>query len=379
MGKNDLRSQSLDLLRFPLAVVVLAIHTFSTSGLIVRGERFVFDDYQFFIEVNHWIDAFLRGQSVPIYYFISGFVFFVGVEMTRETYLRKFKNRVKTLVIPYFIWNIISLLSVFVITFNPLFSYFTAKEGVSFNFSLESFLSCFWNYDNGLFIHEFSGQDSTFDSNVYPINGPLWFVRDLIVVVLSTPLLYWLIKHLKHYFVVLLGFVWFFVPYFEVKTMGFEMAYFFFSWGAYMSINKKDMIEFFCKYTKLSAILFVALCLLHIYAAHYYPEARDTIKQLNVLVGLFFAYSFATLLLRKGVCKVSPFLASASFFIYVSHFMVVERMTKLMFILISPNSNFGILAVYILSVFLSVCLLLAVFWVLKTYAPTLLKVLAGRK
>lgn len=31
MSRNDLRSQSLDLLRFPLAVVVLAIHTFSTD------------------------------------------------------------------------------------------------------------------------------------------------------------------------------------------------------------------------------------------------------------------------------------------------------------------------------------------------------------
>ena len=379
MGKNDLRSQSLDLLRFPLAVVVLTIHTFSTNGLMVRGEKFIFDDFQFFIEVNHWIDAFLRGQSVPIYYFISGYVFFLGVEMTYSTYIRKFKNRIKTLVVPYFVWNIIYLLGFFFITLNPLLSHFTAKEGVDFNFSIKSFMSCFWVYDEGLFIARIPEHNSTLSSNSFPINIPLWFIRDLIIVVVSTPVLHWLIKRLKHYFIIALGVVWFFIPYFEIKTLGFEMAYFFFSWGAYMSINKKDMIEFFCKYTKLSAILFVSLSLLHIWTAHYCPEAKDTIKQVNVLVGLFFAYSFATLLLKRGICKVSTFLASASFFIYVSHYIIIKRMTKLIFIAFSPDSNLGISFTYIFSVVLSVCFLLVVFWLLKHYTPGLLKVLAGRK
>lgn len=76
MGKNDLRSQALDLLRFPLAVVVLTIHTFSSEGLELRGQELTFADHSLFMEINRWIDAFLRGQSVPIYYFISGFVFF---------------------------------------------------------------------------------------------------------------------------------------------------------------------------------------------------------------------------------------------------------------------------------------------------------------
>ena len=372
MSRNDLRSQTLDLLRFPLAVVVLMIHTFTTEGLDLRGQKFLFTDYPVFMEVNHWIDGFLRGQSVPIYYFISGFVFFLGVEMTRETYLRKFRNRVHSLVIPYFVWNIMPLLPLFLITFNPLFKNFTA--GASFHFSWSSLLSCFWVYDGGL-----SDIPIKPEEMLYPFDVPLWFVRDLIIVVACTPLLHYLIKRFKLYFVTLLGIIWFAVPYFHLKTLGFESAFFFFCWGAYMSINRRDMLQEFGRYFKISTVGYVALGVLHVAAAHYWPAAAPTIKQLNVLVGLLFAYNFAAWLLKRGICRVNPFLASASFFVYVSHTLVVGRVLKLLFIVFSPASDLAILLVYILAVVLTVLLLLGTFYLMRQYTPRLLKVVAGRK
>ena len=110
LSNENLRSQSLDLLRFPLAVVILLIHIFSTDGITFQGKTLTFESYPLFLFVNRLIDAFLRGQSVPIYYFISGFVFFIGVKMTKDVYIRKFKNRTKSLLIPYLIWNIFAIL-----------------------------------------------------------------------------------------------------------------------------------------------------------------------------------------------------------------------------------------------------------------------------
>lgn len=93
MGRsNDLRSQALDLLRFPLAVVIVIIHVFTPEGIKIQGEVLSLDAYPVFMEVKNIINGFLSGQSVPIYYFISGFVFFFGVEMTLETYIRKLKK-----------------------------------------------------------------------------------------------------------------------------------------------------------------------------------------------------------------------------------------------------------------------------------------------
>lgn len=86
---DKLRSQSLDLLRFPLAVVILLIHVFSTEGIVFQGNTLSFDSYPFFLFINRFIDGFLRGQSVPIYYFISGFVFFLGGKLTKDIYINK--------------------------------------------------------------------------------------------------------------------------------------------------------------------------------------------------------------------------------------------------------------------------------------------------
>ena len=61
MERNDLRSQSLDLLRFPLAFVVLIIHVFNTRGFALRGSQVSVEDMPVLLEINHIIDGFLRG------------------------------------------------------------------------------------------------------------------------------------------------------------------------------------------------------------------------------------------------------------------------------------------------------------------------------
>ena len=80
VDRKRMRSQTLDLLRFPLAVVVLLIHTFGVEGLGVNGRAFEPEQYPLFVVVRDAIEAFLGGQSVPVYFFISGYVFFLGVE-----------------------------------------------------------------------------------------------------------------------------------------------------------------------------------------------------------------------------------------------------------------------------------------------------------
>lgn len=172
MSRNDLRSQSLDLLRFPLAVVVLAIHTFSTEGFKIHGTMVSFENMPVVLEVNHFIDGFLRGQSVPIYFFISGFVFFLGIELTKEKYIQKLKNRMKTLLIPYIIWNVIAVLWM-LLRFLPCFSsLFPNIHKVQLDFSLSAVLETFWNAKEGIFIMPAS-VDEVVTNSTYPQDVPL--------------------------------------------------------------------------------------------------------------------------------------------------------------------------------------------------------------
>ncbi len=73
--KRDLRSQALDLLRFPLAAVIVLAHTLSVDRFLLLNGTFDAGDSQGFHLLSRIVSAFLQGQSVPIYYFISGYVF----------------------------------------------------------------------------------------------------------------------------------------------------------------------------------------------------------------------------------------------------------------------------------------------------------------
>ena len=374
--REKLRSESLNLLRFPLAVVVLTIHVFSSKGFKLLGQQITFDSTPLFQEINNFIDGFLRQQSVPIYFFISGYVFFLGITLTRETYKRKLKNRVKTLFIPYIVWNTLTIL-LGLFWYLPFFkSIFPNLYKIKLDFSLSAILYSFWDKNNGIFI-PIEAPDTM---NIYPIDVPLWFLRDLMIVVISTPIIYWLLKHTRHYLVCLLGLAWFILAYWDLgHPKQILTAFFFFSWGAYMSINQKDMLVEFGKYSRLSVVLYITLSLSYVASVHWLPDASETIKRLNILVGLFFAYNLAAWLLQRKICRPNAFLASASFFIYVAHTLICGNILKLVFFFTRPTSNFGMLAVYASTVVLTVGILLGAFWLLRRYTPGLLKVIAGRK
>lgn len=377
---NDLRSNSLNLLRFPLALVVLTIHVMTTEGFTIHGQTMTFENMPLLLEMNYFIDGFLRGQSVPIYFFISGFVFFLGIEFTPGKYLQKLKNRAKTLFIPYILWNLLAVMLMFFYLLPVFASFFPGLHSAELNITLHSLGSVFWNYTGDLIINPSAPETVMDRMGIYPIDFPLWFVRDLIIVVLCTPLLYAIIRKTGFYFICLLGLFWFFLSYMELGHINqLLVAFFFFSWGAYMSINKKDMIAEFKRFFIPSMILYPVLSLLYVFAVHYCADACVTIKRLNVLVGLFFAYNISAWLLTRGTCKVSSFLAGASFFIYVSHGLICGNVLKGLFVILSPRTQVGMLVIYILTIVLTVAFLLGVFYMLRRYFPAFLKIIAGRR
>ncbi len=371
--RNNLRSQALDLLRFPLAVVIVVIHVFSfledSAGIAEQSGHWLA------VGVCYFIHGFLKSQSVPIYFFISGYVFFLGIELTKEKYVQKLKNRVKSLLIPYLIWNTLAVVRL-VIKCNPFFQ--EAVGGVNkFNFSWSGLLSYYWVcYDGSLVVDVNTG------SAIYDYaNVPLWFLRNLMLVVLFTPLIWWVLRRTKYFVVVLLGVLWFVSCYCMTIDMNRVItAFFYFSFGAYMSINRKDMLVEFGKYFRSSVVLYISLGALHIVSEYYFPDwVTLTIKQLNIFVGLVFAYNLSAWLIKKGICKVSPLLSSVSFFVYVSHMLVVGGIILIMTMLIRPHSDFMYICVCLLSVVLVVGLLLSVFWLLRRYCPAVLNVIAGRR
>lgn len=150
-NNSDLRSQSLDMLRFPLAVVVLIVHTIQTD-LILHGNRIETDDMPLLLAMKDFVTAFLSDQSVPVYFFISGFVFFLGGRLSKQRYVRKMKNRFKSLFIPYIIWNLFAILFKLAM-FIPCLSFiFKGAYLKQLDFGISAILNEFWNSSNGMVI-----------------------------------------------------------------------------------------------------------------------------------------------------------------------------------------------------------------------------------
>lgn len=377
MGRDrSLRSQALDLLRFPLALVIVFIHVCATRT-VMAGDVSVnvnaMAGASVFFKI---IDAFLREQSVPIYFFISGYVFFLGVDFTIKTYGKKLSNRVHSLLIPYLVWNLIAVGLDFMMFIPSLHEIFPQADGFHFNLSLTGFLEVFWNGWYGM-VERNAAEPAL--ASTYPADYPLWFVRDLMLIVIATPLIYLLLKRSGRLFVGICGVVWVFATCFKLgHPAQISTGVFFFSWGAYMSYHKRDMIADFSRYFRYALPAYIALALLHIACSYLYPDALRPVKCATVFAGMIMAYGLsARIITRRGV-KPSPMLAAVSFFIYAGHGVFVDYLNIFLFMAIRPSSIITVISLYLLSTALCAGLLIGLFLLLGRYLRPVQKLLAGR-
>lgn len=377
MRNNSIQSISLDLLRFPLIIFVVIEHVFNNKSVFIDGRTYNVDNISLFNDVMLFIDAFIRGVAVPTFFFISGYVFFYGINhYSKEIYIRKLKSRIGTLLIPYIIWNsleiLIGLLKVFV--GNRGFSTYDMQ----LNFSLNNILSCFWAYNGRLFTTLVDNENQIICAGTDPINVPLWFLRDLIIVVILTPLLYYILKKTRLLLIIILSILWIVPSDINLDAYGFVRAFLFFSIGAYFCINKKNIIFKKKKLNFLVMLFYPIMGTLYMVAVkNGFYDWLHSLKSFSVLGFIFFSYNLSTYLVGHGI-KSSPFLSSASFFIYISHCLIFQRVTKAIYMIIKPIQPFEYFSIYIISVCVTITSLLLLYWIMKKYTQRFLALITGR-
>lgn len=370
MGRNGLRSQALDLLRFPLAVVVITVHVMERNFL--QG----IEDTPLLNGMVCLLGGMFVEQSVPVYFFISGFVFFLNITFTKATYIRKMKNRVRSLLIPYFVWNTAVLLKLLIFTLPCLSVFFARQHSIScFDMSPRAVLMSFWDVSKGVIPYVNTGE-------TFPLNAPMWFVRDLIIITVCTPLIYKLLSgggKKNNILLAALGIVWFMSATCHTGYTNMLTGVLFFSLGANMSICRKDMLQVFGKFFKPALYIYVVLSVGYAATITEHPEVAGIMKRLNLVAGLVVAFNVAAWLISKGRCRVNRFLSSASFFVYASNWVILYEIRTLTMRLTCPETGAGFLLCGILTIAITVSVLLLTFYILQQHAPRMLKVIAGRK
>ena len=299
---------------------------------------------------------YLIQAAVLMFFMISGYLFYrtFKPENTKE----KLLSRVRTLVIPYFVWNVIY--TVFTVVLYKL--NFIKNTDIEFNWKI--------------FIQTINSDFS-----------PLWFLKYLIVFSLIAPAMYYPLKNKYLGGAVVASTIAFNVAFIacgvikaplDVNSNSFAMfnyQYVYYVVGAYSALHLKDVVEQPQKTKTLIGVCgAVVMCLLY-----WMPFFKN-----SVLVGHTFRLLFVMLLwfaldLLRDV-EIKPFLKT-SFFIYCSHLMIVQCMQGVIEAIL--GKAFGPSSIVYLAewMFVPVATVLAVLCgaqFLKKYTPAVWKVLTGR-
>ncbi len=333
--------------RFPLCVLIIFMHCDPlqfTSG----GESFL--AYQTFQLISL---EFIFRLCVPLFFITSGYLFFLNIdEFSFAAYKNKIRHRISSLLIPYIVWNLITLLLYFIgCTF--LFPMPSGKPILEYG--LQDFLFCFWDMGH-----------VTGNPNVtgFVINTPLWFIRDLIIVSLLSPIIYILLKKSKGLILLLPAVIW--------ATESCSSLYaprdqtiFFFSLGAFGGINKFRLPNVSFQNAALLLGLYIVSSIL-LFSTDLL-EIR-WIKHINDLLGIATAIALISYITNINF-TIHPIPTSSCFFLYAYFQLPLLLMQKTITPKLAFLGEYGMFLSFLLCGSIVLFMGIGLYYLLKRFAP----------
>ena len=346
---NKVLSEKIRILSFVSIILVLYIHSgFHETANEIAGMSFN-------IYLQEYVSRKIARIAVPFFFIISGFLFFKNVGGIKDV-LRKMNRRINTLLIPYIIAALFLPAFYWTLTYIPVANKFVNSQGV---------LDCF---QYGIFKVLYSLYIDA--GNGSPLAFHLWFLRDLIGIVLLSPILYFSLKPFKGILCLLLLF---FVTYFS--SVSFISSMFWFVLGAVLG---SYLLSLKCKYGGLILIAFILLGAVEML---YFPE------DISILIGIP-----AILLGVVGICCSYDIIIGNSFdlnnhnllkncclfsfFIYLYHEPTLNVVRKII-VLPFHSSSLGFAISYMLSPWIFVFCAICVGILFRKFFPKVYSVLVG--
>lgn len=379
MTNKELLSQTITYLRFPLTIGVVLIHfNLANDGISVHGTQYGMDCADWYRYLVMFFSDVLACLSVPMFFMISGFLFFYGKEFNGSIYVKKLKTRVRTLLIPFILWNMIALFNQ-MIRMLPVFSSFFPNLGdTEFHFSFVRLFNTFFNNTsyNGLLV--FPVEEIVTTCPV-PINVPMWYVRDLMITILLTPVIYWFIRKINYWYLIGLFLATsIFATCFYIEGnyyLLFLNNLFFFSLGAWYSINHQNVIEQMWK-LRHAAWLYFPFALMDLFTKE--TSLNYYIHFIGIFLGIISCFCVVSYLLKNGKVRINSTLANSSFFVFALHTLIIGDLAKILLIgLHLPDTTIVMLALYVAVPVLTVCLCVVLYMLLRRYMPLVCGLLTG--
>ena len=342
--------QGFTILRFPLAIfVIMQHHNFDID----------WDAVNTWTQIENLAYRVLKivdKVAVPCFYVISGFFFFLNVSEFKYTvYKKKLSKRFRSLIVPFILWNIIAYL--FLLCKDIVTGNNTIPEG------LLHFDSFMWSF-------------LLFNGGTTPINAPLWFLRDLIVVVFLTPLIYLCIKKCPFIFLsvlIVLFFTFDKSPLYLIYPAQPYTAPLFFSIGSFIAINRHKFDKMHVNVTNtaiISITLIYAICILLLL----YSDTPLLQTITFNFAGVLFTLLLALRIYNTKFCQSLIKLNSTCFFLFALHFLLINSCQSIVQWFIPKEE---VLWLFIGSVIINTLLCMFSYYACRKVFPNVASVLSG--
>jgi surface polysaccharide O-acyltransferase-like enzyme len=352
---NKYLSDKLRVISFISMIMVVFVHSYHLK--LQLGEVAFRLDAGFNIFIQQFISQGIARVAVPIFFIISGYLFFLNFQGTKSEFILKYKKRAKSLLVPFLFWSILGLIIHITLRLSPLSKNLVSDVDYSFIRVLDL-----------IFIN--------------PIPAQLWFLRDLIVLVAFSPLIYRLVKHLRFIPIILFFIIWLVAFRFRLVLYTSESVLFF-SLGAYLALHKSEYLtkQFIQKYNLIFLFLWVLIVIVKtILLCQNYSATGPLLilHRLGIVVGILAVWSLYDVIMKnkESVNKTLLTLSSFSFFVFLFHMPLLKYAQKALFYIAGKNEIVSIVSYFILPIIIiAIGILLG--GVLRRYTPKFYGLITG--
>lgn len=316
-------SQRITSLRFLLIIFVVFIHNNYTMETVAEyeatGRTLLFVQNEFGRWVQLLFSNGLARCAVPLLFLFSGY--FQGLK--KENYTVTLKKKCKSLLVPYMFWIVVYG---FYYTFGkPLIIHFAPSLVGNHE---DIFLS--WTAKDWFFKIFGYGTKDGFPGFAYHF----WFMRDLIILVLLSPILKLLVRKIPLGFFFFVGTWYLLAP----KIIGISnQALFFYVCGLYWGQYKLPMLEYVDKMSwKESITLFLGT----FFICYGMSSRNVTLYWLMVMTACILLLKISQVICSdERIYEVAANLSGYSFFLYAVHTPVLNEVLKKIWLRFFPMVN----------------------------------------
>ena len=355
---DALTSRVVSFLRFPLIVAVIGIH----CNLLVKHPELETRSVFYFLV---YITMKLVCIAVPLFFFISGLLFFKEGVLDFALYSKKIKSRIHTVLIPYLLWNIIYFLILGIMQLIKPDTLVILHKHIA-DFRWQDFLWIFWD------ISQITGLA---DDQRACLVGAFWFLQCLFVLFLISPIIYYIIRYLRHFTLLVIGILYFtdFIP----EMPGIQCnAIVYYMLGAYFSIIKIDYISILKRIPVQAHILLMIAAVL----VSYWWNANNTIYNITDLFLQAAVFAITAYMIETKRWKESKYLVSSVFFVFAVHRLFSASLLSVSSYFVPMLENDILLYLYyIVLILLTVIASLMVYQISIKSVPGITRILNGRR